>query len=202
MSQVSTSGNASHDCGIRGPVARTTRSAETRCVLTAWKRFGGGTHAERTGAGPVLVLMRAVWRECTQGCPRRARSGKKGAMGKSRCTISHKILPKARIFPINAQLVRLVSELRAVGSELRAVGSAESWRSGDRGTGGPRRARTGVPRRARGRRRKDHAPDDSGRGAPNPPAISCSRIFLRPRCSRDITVPTGVPMISAISRYG
>ncbi len=46
------------------------------------------------------------------------------------------------------------------------------------------------------------APDDSGRGAPNPPAISCSRIFLRPRCSRDITVPTGVPMISAISRYG
>ena len=26
------------------------------------------------------------------------------------------------------------------------------------------------------------------------------RIFLRPRCSRDITVPTGVPMISAISR--
>jgi mannosyltransferase len=44
------------------------------------------------------------------------------------------------------------------------------------------------------------APDDSARGVPNPLAISCSRIFLRPRCSRDITVPTGVPIISAISR--
>ena len=44
------------------------------------------------------------------------------------------------------------------------------------------------------------APDDSACGARSPLAISCSRIFLRPRCSRDITVPTGVPIISAISR--
>src|SRR5205085_332290 len=44
------------------------------------------------------------------------------------------------------------------------------------------------------------APVDSARGVPNPLATSCSRIFLRPRCSRDITVPTGVPIISAISR--
>ena len=54
-----------------------------------------------------------------------------------------------------------------------------------------------LPRRAA---RPTQAPDDSARRAPNPLAISCSRIFLRPRCSRDITVPTGVPMISAISR--
>jgi hypothetical protein len=30
--------------------------------------------------------------------------------------------------------------------------------------------------------------------------VSCSRRRLRPRCRRDMTVPTGVPMISAISR--
>ncbi len=51
-----------------------------------------------------------------------------------------------------------------------------------------------------GKAGRAQAPDDSGCGVPNPPAISCSLIFLRPRCSRDITVPTGVPMISAISR--
>src|SRR3979411_60389 len=31
--------------------------------------------------------------------------------------------------------------------------------------------------------------------------VSMSRNCLRPRCSRDITVPIGVPMISAISLY-
>ena len=41
---------------------------------------------------------------------------------------------------------------------------------------------------------------DPACGARSPLVISCSRIFLRPRCSRDITVPTGVPIISAISR--
>ena len=55
-------------------------------------------------------------------------------------------------------------------------------------------------RRVPSRSRPGQAPDDSACGAPRPPAVSCSRIFLRPRCSRDITVPTGVPIISAISR--
>jgi len=61
----------------------------------------------------------------------------------------------------------------------------------------------GLPaadRPVRADHREAQAPDDSACGARSPPAISCSRIFLRPRCSRDITVPTGVPIISAISR--
>ena len=33
--------------------------------------------------------VRAVVRKCIRGFPRRARLGKKGAMGKFRCTISH-----------------------------------------------------------------------------------------------------------------
>ena len=72
--------------------------------------------------------------------------------------------------------------------------------SGPDGSPGSRLASPGAERPAGGRRPHAQAPDDSSCGAPNPLAISCSRIFLRPRCSRDITVPTGVPMISAISR--
>ena len=45
------------------------------------------------------------------------------------------------------------------------------------------------------------APGVSAAAGGRPPAASsCSRILRRPRCRRDITVPTGVPMISAISR--
>jgi mannosyltransferase len=63
--------------------------------------------------------------------------------------------------------------------------------------GGSQAPGTGSP----GNQAGGQAPDDSACGLPtNPLAISCSLIFRRPRCSRDITVPTGVPMISAISR--
>jgi hypothetical protein len=90
----------------------------------------------------------------------------------------------------------VASVAQAVQAQARSSPYRVSCRPGRIGT------RLGRLKRRTAQRRTAQAPDDSGRGAPNPPAISCSRIFLRPRCSRDITVPTGVPMISAISRYG
>jgi hypothetical protein len=100
----------------------------------------------------------------------------------------------------------VASVAQAVQAQARSSPYRVSCRPGRIGTRLERLKRRTAQRRTAQRRtaqrRTAQAPDDSGRGAPNPPAISCSRIFLRPRCSRDITVPTGVPMISAISRYG
>ncbi len=92
---------------------------------------------------------------------------------------------------------------RACDRDLRRLERRAGAGRGDDGADGAARAGLLLGRRLSGcRARRAAGGEPASRGLRGAGSASCSRSRPRARCSRDITVPTGVPIISAISLYG